>query len=139
MNGIWLPRQTVRLCNFWLFPLFKSMLWGTKQQLTFPYVFTYIYKLPIDSLMTEMQLLLSEKTRFVFQEKSINFHVSVLLVHKPGNAKMVSWKKINELGSADRKLLIETVIEKLDKVTSKGSESIYRDSSTDMQSLLISG
>ena len=56
-----------------------------------------------------------ERQRFFCPEKSDHFHILAISIFKVCDAKLFSWKNI-ELCSADRKLLIETMIEEIEVV-----------------------
>ena len=76
--------------------------------------------------MNEMQPVVSEESRFVFQEKSLHSDISVLSVHNFWDGKIFSGTVFKEQCSAHRKLPIEITIEKIEKVAWKRFEFFYQ-------------
>ena len=83
---------------------------------TFFFCFYNCLKKSIDTLLNEMQRLACERGRFVFQEKSGDFHILALSVHEVCDATMFSSNIIVGGCSLDRKLLIETMMEEIEEV-----------------------
>ena len=76
-----------------------------------------------------MQIRGFEKSRFVFQEKSDCFHNFAISIHKVSVARMLSRNGFIERFSADRKKLIETIKEQIEKVVFEKIESFYQSES----------
>ena len=73
--------------------------------------------------MNEKQGLVIEKSRFVYEEKSDHYQLLALSLHKVCNV-MTFYKKVtSEQYSADRKMLIETMIAQIVKVCLSRFES----------------
>ena len=66
--------------------------------------------------MNEVQPLVFVEGRSAFQEKSHHFHILGLVIHKVCDSRIVSRNLIIERYSADGKLLIETMIEEMEKI-----------------------
>ena len=71
--------------------------------------------------MNEVQPLVFVESRSAFQEKSHHFHILALVIHKVCDARIVSRNLIIERCSAGGKLLIETMIEEIEKVVLEAS------------------
>ena len=77
-------------------------------------------------MINGMQPMVFEKVMFVFQEQSDNVHMFTISVHKLCDASSFSEKSITGSCSADKKLLIEAMMEEIETVILKGIESVYR-------------
>ena len=75
--------------------------------------------------MNEMQPLVFEKGRFVFQELLDNRLFFALSIHIVCDARKFSRATMIERCSGDGKLLIETMIEEIEKVLSRGIDSVF--------------
>ena len=73
-------------------------------------------KVSIDALLNEMQPLVFERGRFVFQEKPEPFHILALSVQKVCDERRVSWKFILERYSQAKGSMIDTLIEDIESV-----------------------
>ena len=76
--------------------------------------------------MYELQLLVFEDSRFLFQEKSDRFQFLALPVHKVSNVIIFSGNISIERCPSDRNLLIETMIDDIQNVTLKKIKSVYK-------------
>ena len=74
-----------------------------------------------------MQPLVFEKIRFVFQEKSGHSHILALSAYNIFDSNIFSGNIGLELYSVDRKLLIETMMEEMEKVILRRVKSVYQD------------
>ena len=93
-------------------------------------MFLQIAKNSTATLMNDLQLLVSEKSWFVFREKSDHFQLLVLSVHIGSDAVIFSRNAVNERCSADRNLLIVTINAEILKVLLKRMEPVYQDDSS---------
>ena len=90
------------------------------QQLTLPSLLTSDKK-STDTLIKETQQMISDKGRFVYQEKSEHCQLLAIWVHKVCNAMIFSKSVLNEQRySAGRNSLIETLIAESEKVSLEG-------------------
>ena len=107
-----------------------------RQQVTFQDVFTSIQNVDsyVHTLLNEMQPLVFE-IGIVYREKSEYFHFLAPSVHKVCDARKFSRNNIIQRCSADRKILIPTMIEEAEKVISKTMDFVYQDDLYIMQLL----
>ena len=87
--------------------------------------------------MNAMPPLVFQKGRFVFREKSHHFHISAQSFHKLCDARIIFRTITIEGCFADRKLLIETMIEQIGKVVLKTIKSVYQHDSNNHQNIDI--
>ena len=88
-------------------------------------------------MLKEMQHLVLDRGRFVFQEKSDHFHILAPSVHKIGDARKNLMKITVERGAAE-KMLIENMLWEFNTVLLKKSSLFITRVDTKMQILALS-
>ena len=116
----------IRICKFWHFPPIKIALRGTKWNNRHSPKILQVIRKSTDTLMKEMQPLVFEESRVVFQEKPDHLQLLAISV-QVRDAMTFSGKVILERCSADENLLFETLIPEIEKVVLKRFESVYQD------------
>ena len=96
-------RHFILICSYGYFPPIKLALPGSNSN-NLPFLMSMkLFKKSTDSLMKEMQPLVFEKGRFLFQEKSDNFQLLANSVHDVCEPRKYSKNIILQQSSADKK------------------------------------
>ena len=107
--------------NMQILALSAHQIWvasNQAQQLNFPLIL-HVFKKPTEFFRKERQRLVFEIISFVFQEKSDHSQLLAIFVHKVYNAITFFGNFLFERYSADRSLLIETLVAKMEEIVLK--------------------